>query len=834
MPRKKKEEHKPDISPTVIELPLEEVLADRFNRYSKYIIQERALPDARDGLKPVQRRILWAMWETGNTYNKPYHKSAKTVGNVIGNYHPHGESSVYDAIVRMSQEWKIRTPLIDMQGNNGSIDDDPPAAMRYTEARLGHIADYMLEDIDKETVDWAPNFSDETVEPVVLPARYPNLLVNGITGIAAGYATNIPPHNLNEVLDACIYRIDHPDCSLEDLMQFVQGPDFPTGGIVMGMDGVRQALATGRGKCFIRSRTEVVSSRTIQQIIVHEIPYEVVKSSLVKRIDDLRLNHTIDGLMDVRDESDRNGLRIVLDLKKEANAQAILNYLYKHTDLQISYTYNVTAIVNRTPVLMGLPAILDAFLAHRDDIVIKRSKHELAGKKKRAHILEGLIQAVSVLDEVIALIRSSRNKAESKSRLIDRFHFTELQAEAILSLQLYRLSNTDIQELQDEAAGLRKDIVRLEKILEVPKVRHALIKQELHEMNQTFHVERMTTLQEEAEEIVIDQRAMVADEQVVLTVSRDGYVKKVSMRSYGAAKESPTAQKEGDTIVGISACSTLDTLLFITDKGKYGEIPVFRIAEGRWKDIGSHISSYVRTDPQEKITAVWLYREKPSQVQLVLASRQGMIKRIAIEDLPHFRGKSVQVMNLGNEDLLQSAAAVQNPDDTLILASRKGNGVRYPVLQIPQSGPKTKGVKALNLKDDTLQCLERDTEEWILIQTADLQIKRTAAQEIPVMNRPAKGVSLYRKIKSRPVDLKTLQPVPLKEPVQISDEKVHDFLPASLPKKDLKAGCSVLQTESYTFVPDIPRLESGIFDGTETSSETVRQISLFEEADHEE
>ena len=338
---------------------LEDIMADRFSRYSKYIIQERALPDARDGLKPVQRRILYAMYEAGNTWNKPYHKSAKTVGNVIGNYHPHGDSSVYDAMVRLSQDWKITTPLVDMQGNNGSIDDDPAAAMRYTEARLAKISNYLLQDIEKDTVEWAPNFSDEKMEPTVLPARYPNLLVNGITGIAAGYATNIPPHNLNEVVRACIYRIDHPDCSLDDLMQIVSGPDFPTGGTVMGMDGIRQAFESGKGKVIVRSKVHVEETKTIKQLIVTEIPYEVIKSNVVKRIDEIRLNKKIDGILDVRDESDRTGLRIVVDIKKESPEQYILNYLYKNTDLQVSYNYNMIAIVNKTPVQMGLEQAID-------------------------------------------------------------------------------------------------------------------------------------------------------------------------------------------------------------------------------------------------------------------------------------------------------------------------------------------------------------------------------------------------------------------------------------------------------------------------------------------
>ena len=445
----------------IIETPLEEIMGDRFGSYSKYIIQDRALPDARDGLKPVQRRILYAMYTDGNRFDKGYRKSAKTVGLVIGNYHPHGDTSVYDAMVRMSQDWKIRSPQIDMQGNNGSIDDDPAAAMRYTEARLSKISEYLLMDIEKDTVSWSLNFDDTDYEPTVLPARYPNLLVNGITGIAAGYATNIPPHNLGEVIDAVIYRIQFPDSSVEELMEYVQGPDFPTGGIVQGKQGIIDAFTTGRGKIMVRSKTEIVQAKTCQQIIITEIPYEVVKSNMVKKIDDVRLNKKIDGIMDVRDESDRNGLRVVVDIKKDADAKLILNYLFKNTDLQVSYNYNVIAIVNKRPMQMGLAQMLDAFIAHREEVVVRRCQFDLKKKQQRCHILDGLIQAISVLDEVIALIRSSKDKADSKNRLMERFSFTEVQAEAIVTMRLYRLSNTDVTQLKEEHDTLGREIQEL-------------------------------------------------------------------------------------------------------------------------------------------------------------------------------------------------------------------------------------------------------------------------------------------------------------------------------------------------------------------------------------
>ena len=545
---------------------LEDIMSDRFARYSKYIIQERALPDARDGLKPVQRRILYAMYEDGNTFNKPYRKSAKTVGNVIGNYHPHGDISVYEAMVRLSQNWKITNPLVDMQGNNGSIDDDPAAAMRYTEARLSEISSYLLEDIDKDTVEWAPNFSDEKLEPTVLPARYPNLLTNGITGIASGYATNIPPHNLNEVVDACIYRIQHANCTLEELMQFVKGPDFPTGGIVMGLDGIKQAFQTGRGKVMVRSKVRIEQTRTIQQIVIYEIPYDVVKSQMVKKIDEIRLNKKIDGLLDVRDESDRTGLRVVIDVKKDIDTEQILNYLYKNTDLQVSYNYNMIAIVDKAPVQMSLADSLDAFIKHREDVVLKRSKFDYEQKSKRAHIVDGLIRAVSIMDEIIHLIRQSKNKADAKKNLIERFDFSEQQAEAIVTMRLYRLTNTDVKELKQEQSLLKKEMKRLHAILTDVNTLHQVLIEELEEINAKIHTPRLSEIQAKVQEIVIDKRAMVADEMVMVPITRDGYIKKVSMRSYNASNTDPTGMKDSDSVLAYGSCSTLDTLLFFTNR----------------------------------------------------------------------------------------------------------------------------------------------------------------------------------------------------------------------------------------------------------------------------
>ena len=537
---KKKENKAPVKEPSLVISPLEEIMGERFGRYSKYIIQERALPDARDGLKPVQRRILYAMFHDGNTFDHQHRKSAKTVGLVIGNYHPHGDSSVYDAMVRMSQDWKIRMPLIDMHGNNGSIDDDPAAAMRYTEARLAKIAGTMLEDIDKDTVLFAPNFDDTENEPTVLPARFPVLLVNGATGIAAGYATNIPPHNLSEVIDAAILRMQRPKCTLEELMEILPGPDFPTGGIVMGKKGIVDAFTTGKGRIVIRARTEIVTGKTCNQIVIREIPYEVIKSSMVRKMDDIRLSREIEGIMDIRDETDRTGLRIVIDVKKDVDPNIILNYFYKNTDLQIYYSYNMVSIVNKRPVQMGLIGMLDAFIAHREEVVLRRSRYLYNKMEERCHILEGLMKAVSIMDEVIAVIRQSKDKGDAKRNLMDSFQFSETQAEAIVTLRLYRLTSTDIVALREEFAQLVNEMEMLRTILESETVLKSVLIKELKEIKKEYADPRRSEIQEEVEEIVIDKTAMIPNERVMITVSRDGYVKRVSLRSYSASDNAMT------------------------------------------------------------------------------------------------------------------------------------------------------------------------------------------------------------------------------------------------------------------------------------------------------
>lgn len=751
------------------EMSLEDILADRFARYSKYIIQERALPDARDGLKPVQRRILYAMYEAGNTWDKPYHKSAKTVGDVIGNYHPHGDTSVYDAMVRLSQDWKMNLPLVDMQGNNGSIDDDPAAAMRYTEARLGPISGQLLTDIDKETVEWTPNFSDEKMEPTVLPAAWPNLLTQGTSGIAAGYATNIPPHNLEEIIDAACEMAAHPDS--DKVYEIVKGPDFPTGGIVMGQEGIGQALRTGRGKVTIRSRCEIVEQRTVNQIVVTEIPYDVVKSQLVKKIDDIRLNRKAEGLLDVRDESDRTGLKIVVDLKKEAPADVILNYLYKNTDLQATFAYNMIAIVNQRPVLLGLKQALQAFLDFRRGVIGRRSAFDLRRKQARYHVLEGLLKAMSILDEVIVVIRASRNKGDARKNLCERFGFTEAQAEAIVMMRLYRLSHMDIAEVEAEKAQLEKDIATLQGILDSPRKLDQVMVRELKAVKKQFPSPRKTVISAREANIVIDPLAMIPDEQVMTAVSRHGYIKRTSLRSYNASGTLLPGLKDSDELLAAGEVSTRSELLLFTEKGRYFRLPVHQLAESKWKDEGTHLSAFAKLEASEKIAAVFSVQEA-ADCEIVQLSAHGQLKRTPVAEFLSSRpGRVSTSMKLGELDRLVCVLASHDVQDEILIGSHKGMGVHYRVDDIPESSGKSRGVKGISLtEDDEVAAAAICSEEQFLLLADNGAIKRMRCEEVPVTKRPARGIQLFKPVKSRNYKTADLVMVQLRQPVQVQAE----------------------------------------------------------------
>lgn len=733
----------------IISSPLEEIMGERFGRYSKYIIQDRALPDARDGLKPVQRRILYAMYEDGNVAERGYRKSVKSVGLVIGNYHPHGESSVYDAMVRMSQYWKMREMLIDMHGNNGSMDDDPAAAMRYTEARLSKISETLLHDIDKDTVLFAPNFDDTCNEPTVLPAAYPNLLVNGITGIAAGYATNIPPHNLSEIIEGTIYRMQHPTCSLDKIMEYIKGPDFPTGGIIQGKEGIKDAFTSGKGRVVVRSKVDVQVQKTIQQIIITELPYEVIKSNLVKKMDELRINKTIDGMMDVRDESDRNGLKIVIDLKKEVDAKVILQYLYKHTDLQVYYNYNMVAIVNKRPEQLGILPLLDTYIEHRKEIIFRRSTFDYKKKEKRAHIVEGLIKALSVLDEIISIIRQSKDKGDAKASLIRRFNFSEEQAEAIVVLRLYRLSNTDVVALQDEYTLLCKEMEQLQAILQQPAMLNKVVIQELKTMNKQFGNDRRSVLEDQIEELVINKQAMIQNEKVMITCSKDGYIKRVSMRSYNS--NVVTKLKEEDELISVGEGNTIDKLLFFTSFGNYGYIDIHDIEEAKWKDVGSHINSYFKIENKENLIYACTFETLQSDLYVITVTKKGMIKKSSLQEYEVSRNnKLFSTMNINEEDEVCKVLIGQEKDEIFLL-SEKGYITRYNLSLIPLTGVKGKGVKAMTLSEDRVvdAQLIREHSELVVITEAG-QSKRLKISELARTGRPARGEMICKKNKSKP------------------------------------------------------------------------------------
>ncbi|WP_067843688.1 DNA topoisomerase IV subunit A [Amphibacillus sediminis] len=739
-----------------LDLPLEEVIGDRFGRYSKYIIQDRALPDVRDGLKPVQRRILYAMFEEKNTHDKPFRKSAKTVGTVIGNYHPHGDSSVYEATVRLSQEWKIRHVLVEMHGNNGSIDGDPPAAMRYTEARLSAIASELLRDIDKETVDYMPNFDDTVNEPVVLPARFPNLLVNGSTGISAGYATDIPPHNLAEVIDAIIKKIDHPEVTIDQLLEIMKGPDFPTGGIIQGEEGLKEAYKTGKGKIIVRGRASIESIRgNREQIVIDEIPYEVNKAVLVKRIDELRLDRKVEGIAEVRDETDRTGMRIVIELRKDADSTGILNYLYKHTDLQVSYHFNMVAIKDKTPKQLNLMQLLDAYISHQKEVVLRSAHYDLKKARDRAHIVEGLIKAVSILDELIATIRASKDKADAKANIQNQFDFTEQQAEAIVSLQLYRLTNTDITSLEKEAQDLRTRIEELEAIIADEKKLSQVIKQDLRQIKKKFATPRMTAIEAHVEELKINLEVMVASEDVVVTVTHEGYVKRTSLRSYAASNGDDLAIKEGDHLVGLFEINTTDTLLIFTNQGRYIFAPVHTLPDIRWKDLAQHVSSLVGIEKGEKVICAIPVRDFSVPQYLIFFTKNGMIKRseLSLYEAQRY-SKPLVAINLKNGDQLINVALSNGLQDVFVVCNR-GYGVRYNEAEITPIGQRAAGVKAISLKKDEfvvagLVMQGEQEETFFTLVTQRGAMKRMRLTEFEQSSRAKRGQMMLRELKGKP------------------------------------------------------------------------------------
>lgn len=737
-----------EIIKKIYDYSLEDIMGQSFGRYSKYIIQDRAIPDVRDGLKPVQRRILYSMYKEHNTYDKPTKKSANAVGLVMANYHPHGDSSIYEAIVRMSQWWKNEAPLVEMQGNNGSIDGDSAAASRYTEARLSKIAGELLRDIDKTgIVPMAPNYDDRLLEPTVLPSRFPNLLVNGTTGISAGYATNMPPHNLGEVIDATIFRIDNPNSRLETVMNYIKGPDFPTGGIILGVDGIKKAYETGRGKIFVRANTKIEKNK----IIITEIPYEVNKQILVRRMDEIRLDKKIDGIVEVRDESDKDGLQITVELKKDADANNILNYLYKNTDLQISYNFNNVVIVNRRPMQLGLLGLLDAYIVHQRDVVYKATEYDLKTAKASYHIMEGLVKAISILDEVIALIRRSKNKADAIANLVSEYEFTNTQAEAIVNLQLYRLTNTDVVLLEEEMKKLEEKIRTYEEILANPSKLDGVIKDDLRKIKKEYGIERRTEIKDEVPEIKIDTTRMIPKEEVIVSITNDGYIKRVPLRSYMSSNGEETTLKENDYIIGLYSINTSSIMLLFTNNGNYLYLPVYDIPEGKWKELGKHISNIISLSPEERVIGSIPVYDFDREVYVTAFSKNGMIKRTLLKDFRVQRySKPMKMMNLKDGDELINVT--NSSANNVFIATYNGYGLWYDVSEVPVVGVKAAGVKAISLKDDYVVSgiLFDDNEEYVTIFTDKGTGKRTKLLEFEKTSRAKRGILLMKVIKSNP------------------------------------------------------------------------------------
>ena len=813
---------------------LEEIMGERFGRYAKEIITDRAIPGVRDGLKPVQRRILYGMYKGKNTYDNKYRKSARAVGDIMGKYHPHGDSSIYDAMVRMSQDWKMLTPYVDMHGNNGSMDGDSAAAMRYTEVRLSKIAGEMLKDIEKDTVEMAPNYDDTEEEPTVLPCRFPNLLVNGTTGISAGYATDIPPHNLGEIIDATVLRIDKPKCTLDEVLEVVQGPDFPTGGVVEGKDGIREAFETGKGKIVIKSKYTINNEKGKNQIIITEIPYEVNKAALVKRINDIRIEKKIEGIVEVIDSSSRGELIITIDLKKEADTNLIVNYLLKNTDMQISYSYNMIAIVNKRPMQVGILDIIDAYIVHQKEVITRRSRFDLDHAKARFHIVEGLIKAISILDEVIRVIRASKNRADATENLVKEFDFTFEQADAIVRLQLYRLTNTDVTLLEEELANLSKIIQGLEELLSDEKKLMKQIKKELLEIKKEYAVDRKTEIKDEITEIKIDQEALIPKEDVIVSVTSEGYVKRTSKRSYTSSNDEDITLKDNDYLVGLYEMNTLDTLLVFTNKGNYLYVPVYNLPDMKWKEMGKHISNIVTIKDDEKVVYAKPVYDFDSKEVITIFSKMGMVKRTTLSEFKAMRyNKPIVCMKLKYDDEIVSVTS--SSESEVFIATNNGYALWYSVNEIPVVGLKASGVKSIKLDNDYVVSAEifNKDSEYMTVFTDKNTAKRVKLSELEKSSRARKGLLLVRLVKTNPHKLISSYITNTKDKIGVINLKgINIFKNAEIPIADrYSTGSSISNVRVIkTFIPselenkdDIKEVEI-----IETLEEPKKEVSLKE------
>lgn len=825
---------KNDILKRIQDYALEEIMGDRFSKYAKEIILDRAIPDVRDGLKPVQRRILYAMYKAGNTWDKGYIKCAATVGDVLGKFHPHGDSSVYDAMVRMSQWWKQNSILVDIHGNNGSMDGDQAAAYRYTEAKLAHISKELLGDLEKDTVKWAPNFDDRFLEPTVLPAKFPNLLVNGANGISAGYATNIPPHNLGEIIDATIKRIDSPNCRLDTILEIVKGPDFPTGAIVEGKQGIIDAFTTGRGKVIVKSKTEFKKEKGKEQIIITEIPFDVNKAALVQKIDSLRIDKKIDGIAEVRDETDREGLRIAIDLKSGANKEFILNYLLKNTDLQISYNYNMVAIVNRTPKTLGIIPILDAYIDHFTEVITNRTKFDLAAYQKEFNIVSGLIKAISILDEVIKTIRSSKNKSDAKVNLVEKYDFTIEQAEAIVMLQLYKLTNTDVVVLEERSEKLKELIKECEKILNDENELKSVMKSELREIKKQYATPRKTEIKSEITEIKIDELDMISKDDFIVCISKTGYVKKISLKSYNSSntQELP-AVKENDYIEGFYKINNIDTILLFTNLGNFLYLPVRDIQEAKYKDLGTHISNYIKVSDDEKIIRS-IGVDKFDDTLITAVTKNGMIKKMRLKDFAVSRySKPITMFKLKDDDEVVSVS--NNSGKDTVIVTNSGYALRFNTDEIPEFGLKAGGVKAIKLSDDDFVSsafVISENKEYLAIFTDKNTAKRIKVEDIEMSSRAKKGSLIIKSPKSKKYSIFKAFNISSKSIVGIVDGSIGYLKSSDINIMDKQSVGSVItkkNIDNIFVVTKLKEIKSSELKEKETKKETSDEVKPKEE-----
>lgn len=739
----------------IIQDSIESVLSNGFGRYSKYVLQERAVPDVRDGLKPVQRRIIYAMFVEGNVSNKPTRKCARTVGNVIGKYHPHGDTSVYEAMVRLSQDWKMRVPLIDFQGNNGSIDGDGAAAYRYTEARLAEITDQMVLDLNKDTVDMELNFDDQEYEPTVLPSRFPNVLVNGASGVAIGASTDIPPHNLGEVIDATIYRINHKRCTSKDLMQFVKAPDFPTGGIIINPEDLENIYQTGKGVVRVLCKTHIEEDKSCNHIVITEIPYGVDKSSLVQNIAKCRVNNNIDAILDIRDETDKDGLRICIDVKKEADSEATKKFIISKGVLTSTIKFNMLVINHYRPSVLSLLQVIDCYIEHQIDVITRRSNFDLKKYRDRLHIVEGLIKALSILDKIIALIRSSTDKGNARSRLMNEFGFTERQAEALLNMQLYRLSNTDVTTLVNEGESLKASIKDLNELLSSEDKMNRLICKDLKTIKDKYADPRRTDLQQGELDLKVDMKDLVTKDETMICFTRDGYLKRTSMRSYNSVSDSMPGLKDGDVIRGIAKCYTTDNLLLFTTLGNFLSIPVYKLFDNKWKEEGKHINEIGSVSNAEKIIGGILVSEFKEGANVILISKNGQIKRTAINEFETPRiAKTSKCFNLSNNDELVGVGLTLGNSDILVTNSL-GQASLFNEQDINLVSLKAGGIKSMTGLNEDIYISSlltfNDKENCKLgIITAQQGARLVDYTNITKTSRMGPKTALYKSFKSEP------------------------------------------------------------------------------------